>query len=442
MSEHEKGYTPRLAPIRVQAAGTGDVESLSSVLCGAAQEHSVLTHSLLAFVASEGGYVSASLRRRSDLYTLNGYGPYARHFVGRLAKIAPEGNREISTCLPWASWQNPMGHTLLHRKRRWCRLCLLTDKAQGRRPYQRLYWCLGPSTICVHHRKPLADVCPKCNAPQPHMPRLPFLDACDRCGHDLVDGTDEDDYPGPDGIWDSEAVHQLITATHADGAKSLEGSDVVRLVNDLIRALADGSARRLARLTGIEWASVRDWSSGATRPSFAQFLRFCRAVSCPPSALATGFPLFVDPALIVKRDLPRLREVVPRDEDDHAKLLGQVDDFVRGEMPRAPSLKAVARAVGRTESVLMHRYPERCAEIVEAAARERERIAAKAVQDRKGRAKAAVEECLAAGVYPSDRHLRATGQLNSTALQRPETRSYLRTIREALREGVEDPTGV
>lgn len=89
---------------------------------------------------------------------------------------------------------------------------------------------------------------------------------CDRCGHDLVDGTDEADYPGADDIWDSEAVYQLISATHADGAKLIESSDVVRLVNDLIRALAAGSARRLARLTGIEWASVRDWSSGATRP--------------------------------------------------------------------------------------------------------------------------------------------------------------------------------
>jgi len=256
----------------------------------------------------------------------------------------------------------------------------------------------------------------------------------------LVDGTDEADYPGADDIWDSEAVYQLISATHADGAKSIESSDVVRLVNDLIRALAAGSARRLARLTGIEWASVRDWSSGATRPSFAQFLRFCRAVSCPPSALATGFPLFVDPALIVKRALPSLRVVVQRDEDDHTKLLCQVDDFVRGELPRAPSLKAVARAVGRTQSVLLHRYPERCAEIVETAARERERIAAQAMEDRKERAKTAVQQCLSEGVYPSDRHLRATGRLNATALQRPETRLYLRTVREALRDGAKDPT--
>jgi len=320
------------------------------------------------------------------------------------------------------------------------RPCCLTPSS--RRPYQRLYWCIGPCTICVHHRTLLVDVCPKCNAPQPHLPRLPFLDVCDRCGHDLVDGTDEADYPGADDIWDSEAVYQLISSTHTNGAKSIESSDVVRLVNDLIRALAAGSAKRLARLTGIEWASVRDWSSGATRPSFAQFLRFCRAVSCPPSALATGFPLFVDPALIVKRALPSLRVVAQRDEDDYAKLLCQVEDFVRCEFPRAPSLKAVARAVGRTKSVLLYRYPERCAEIVAAAAREREKIAAQAVEDRKERAKTAVQQCLAEGVYPSDRHLRATGRLNATALQRSETRSYLRTIREALRDGAEDPTSV
>jgi hypothetical protein len=268
------------------------------------------------------------------------------------------------------------------------------------------------------------------------------LEACDRCGHDLADCSDESDYPGADEIWDSEAVHQLISATHSDGAKSIEGSDVVRLVKDLVQVLAAGSASRLATLTGIEWASLRDWSSGATRPSFAQFLRFCRAVSCPPSALATGFPLFIDPALIVRRDLPTLRVVVQRGEDDQANLLRQVDEFVRGKLPRAPSLKAVARAVGRTESILMHRYPERCAEIVEAAAKEREMIAAQAMRDRKARVEAVVKKCVAAGVYPSDRHLRASGRLSSTALQRPETRSYLRTIRDALRDGVEDPTSV
>jgi len=60
--------------------------------------------------------------------------------------------------------------------------------------------------------------------------------------------------------------------------------------------------------------------------------------------------------------------------------------------------------------LLLYRYPERCAEIVEAAARERDTVAAEARLERKERVYLTIRQCLSAGVYPADRHLRATGR--------------------------------
>lgn len=127
-----------------------------------------------------------------------------------------------------------------------------------------------------------------------------------------------------------------------------------------------------------------------------------------------------------------LRQVQSRDKDDVSTLLNDVKRYLGQHKSAHPSLKQVARAVGRSESVLGYRYPELCDKIISATAKSRERAEAIRHAERDSRLRSVHELCRSVGIDPSDRHLRSLDGMPSTDLRRPELKPLLREARSQL----------
>lgn len=414
-----------LSPIKPSEIHTADVEALTSHIAALAMEHRVTIPTILSHLVPT--------RTCSEMYTINGHLTYARRLIESIQVNGGFSQLEGSTCLPWSNWLNPTGQTLLKRNRCWCGQCLANDLSDGKRPYQRLYWCLGSVEVCVKHRCYLQQACSKCGALQLHLPRLPFLERCGTCGAFLVGDESRDEHPSSDLIWDAEATYELIGATHKAGMNGATQERMRELIEDLVNKLADGKAYVLSKLTGIELACIKRWRSGATRPSLVQFIRFCRSVQCPPSALITGHPLFIDTALIKKIDEAPLRVVTHRSKDDFADLERRLAQLLQSTVGRPLSLKEVARRLGRSESVLIYRYPGKAKEIIRAAGDFERSQAGLRSEQRKERLLAALGRLQSQEIYPSDRHLKKIGGVPASDLRRPELKHLIAEAKRTSR---------
>lgn len=426
---------PSLAPITPQGLPGGEAEALSSYVCGLALCHSVPTFAIASFISSGAGAVRRDLRPDIDLRTMNGYTEYARRYSANLALLGGSPSVTLCTCLPWSSWLCPSGHQLLHRHRLWCSDCFKTDRVEGRRPYQRLAWCLKPVTICRTHRRNLAETCPQCAAKQPHLPRLPFLDRCSDCGADLADEQPLHDEPTPAQLWDADCTHDLITATHRLGAAAVEPDPFRPFVREVVDRLSGGDLTKLGNATGLGRYCLYNWTSGRSKPSFLQAIRFFRSIRCPASALVTGYPLFVEIAMFERIEERPPRNVVKYPDDDVAATRQRVIELCDAALHGPMSLKEVARRLGRSVSLLRYRYPDLCTLIIKRAADHRSTEAATRHEDRERALREALECCVKQGIYPSDRHLRTRFGVTSSDLRRHALCKVIHDYRKRIRRG-------
>lgn len=423
----------RLSTVRPQGFLTGHVEALTSVVCATARAHALRTSSLLTYLATQ------RVHDRTLMLTFNGMSTYASRVAEALHRAGGADGLNLTTCLPWRQWLNPRGHTLLKQTRQWCPDCLANDRKEGRQAYQRLYWCLGSVSTCVEHRRLLSDRCPACGGGQTYLPRLPFMDHCGECGALLCGEPVRSLSPTSSQIWDSESTFELIATTHQSDGKIIMKGDLHRLVRELVGRLAGGSAAILAKLTDIERASIRGWSEGRTLPSLVQFVRFCRAVQCPPSALVTGHPLFIDPALIRPVNEGLLRAGRSRAANDFSELKKRLEALLEANKGQPISLREVARRLGRSVGILKFRYPETCRLIVARAAAARSEEHRRLRVEREQHLAEALEACARIGVYPSDRHLREVAGVRSSDLRRPGLRPLVLHARWRLLSGTARP---
>lgn len=424
---------PSLAPLPLQGLRSGDVEALTSYICALARVHSVQTTALVSYIVFGVTGRHRYLRRPDELYSVNGYTDYAQMFSNGIRVLGGNPDVSLATCLPWQHWLCQSGHGLLHRCRAWCSDCFIDDRSARRPPYQRLYWCLAPVESCAKHRKLLTTACPGCTAPQSFLPRLPFMDRCDRCGADLTLALTPRVEPTPAQMWDAESTFDLIAGTHRSDASPVTAARFQELVVRLVRELAAGSCLKLGKASGIGPYCLRNWTTGRSRTSLLQAIRLFRSVRCPASALVTGYPLFVDPALIDRIEEEPVRVALSYPKNDAASVRRKLSALVRSPAREPLSLKEVARRLRRSVPLLRYRYPELCKEIVNAAKLQRNSEAKRRHALRERRLRLALEECTARRIYPSDRHLRKATGIHPSDLRRGSLRLIVKACREELR---------
>jgi hypothetical protein len=259
------------------------------------------------------------------------------------------------------------------------------------------------------------------------------MDRCNDCGADLAIDDRPFDEPTPAQMWDAECTFDLIAATHRPGLTPVTSAQFQAFVVKLVGELAAGSCSRLGEATGLGANSLRNWTWGRSRPSFLQAMRFFRSIRCPASALVSGYPLIIDPALIEQIDEEPLRAVLAFPKDDVANLKKKLLALLKSTSASPLSLKAVARRLGRSVQLLKYRYPEICDQIIATAKQHRSKEAERRQASRERRVQRALEECADSGIYPSDRHLRHVTGIEPSDLRRDNLKTIVHAFREQLR---------
>jgi len=259
------------------------------------------------------------------------------------------------------------------------------------------------------------------------------MDRCNDCGADLAIEERSNEDPSPAQMWDAENTFDLIASTHRPGVAPVTSAQFQAFVVKLVGELAGGSCSKLGEATGIGPNSLRNWTTGRSRPSFLQAMRFFRSIRCPASALVSGYPLIIDPALIERIDEEPLRAVLAFPKDDVANLRKKLLALLKSTSAAPLSLKEVVRRLGRSVGLLKYRYPEICNQIIAAAEHHRCREAERRQASRERRVRLALKECADSGIYPSDRHLRHVAGIEPSDLRRDNLRTIVRSFREQLR---------
>jgi len=360
---------------------------------------------------------------------MDGYGIYARRYAETIGALGVRSGVYLCTCLPWSECFDPRAHTLLKPHRVWCGACFLQDLAERRRPYIRLYWRLGSVAACVLHRTQLSYCCHVCGRLQSHLPRLPFCDRCNHCGAllhvpSVVPATALESI-------DAQNTYELLSVSHREAGPPIERSRPAHLVQAVANQLCDESVRELERLTGV--FGLRHLVAGKCRPTLVQFIRFCGAIGCSTAALVTGD--YACSGVIQARTQDRpLRRVRKVPSSDGAELRAQLEALARERDPPLP-LKEIARRLGRSVSILRHRYPRISQAVTKRWLNYHAREVEAMHKTRRARVLAAFEKCHIAGQYPSDRHLKRFGDVIANDVRHPAVRPLILEARRQIRLG-------
>lgn len=339
---------------------------------------------------------------------------------------------QLGTMLTWSDVLNPMGHQLLHTERLFCRPCLKGDEAEGRVPYQRLYWCLKPCKACVHHRLTLSSECLVCRRAQDHVPSLPFLDACQHCGASLTDGPDTSQAALPTDLWKAIEVHGLLEKSQQLRVP-VPHERFLAWIRSLCDHHAEGNPHTLARLTGLDGPNVRRWVTGEAKPSLGVLLDLCYVLRCPPASIVTGQPMLTAMEVLATPP-PRVPRKSPRrrSEAELTRFRTALTRIAEGDPARMPTLNEVARQLGCRRSYLTYRFAGHSRKIRTLAEQRRKGEATQRRLGRQHQATILLRRLAKKGVYPSDRHLAAAGA-TWHILQDPGCRRLIKAARATLR---------
>lgn len=407
-----------LAPLSLEGAGTGDLESNTSLITRSAEHHSVLGGTLVRQLILRDP--ASSYKKRpwaTAQHPFNGYGVHARLVAKRLGDLmgmpAPAGG----SMTPWAEMLNPMGHDLLHEERHYCRPCMREDIAKGRSPFHRLYWSARPVRACVHHRVQLEHKCPGCDRKQGLIPSLPYLHICQHCGTSLIQADDSPEIASSADWWRAASVHELIA--RSQGQAAIPHRLMLQWLKTLCSHYGGGSPWVLAKRTGLDVANLKRWLSGEAKPNLGVLIDFCAALRCSPASIVTGQPhlaaLELSPDLIEKRK-PRQRRIRKPTEIEKMRL--SLERALSGGYGAAPSLKEMARRLDCGDGFLLWKFPALAKKVKKISEKRRREQYDRRHALRLKQAAACLERLAKKGIYPSDRHLRSVGATQSMLINK------------------------
>lgn len=384
------GVPPRcpfgsLAPI---GAGTGDVESLSSLLTRLSRlqpltDHGVL-HGLLqelplpqscAFASGQSLPQQASLMRR-NVTTLSGDGVMAERAVFALEWWGVATGLRETTILDLGA--HITDERTMRMKPAWCPVCLDEWRATKTQVYRPLLWLMNGCEVCPRHHVPLETACRECNGSATFLSAGDWLEACPKCHRSLSRSPSECSVAtDPWKVFSAQSIHSLLPRMGAIAAMPPQFASNLRRFVDAV-----GTAEKAGTLLGHKAATLREWILGTHRPRLSGVARCAFVGGGSIEDWLVG-----EPALRVgekgslpdqlKRKLPRLAAhdveswrcvleealalETPVTLASLTKLGGVTSSYIRGMLPdlsRAVDTKwaqwIVSRAAGENGAIFGH----------------------------------------------------------------------------------------
>lgn len=364
-----------LAPIGI---GTPQVESLTSYVARLAEAHRVQPRHL---VARE---ILPLLDRPSlehipfpsllnilcnKTHAHSGLGTLARDLVRALETLTGRHDLHFLTLLPWAEVLSTQ--QLQRRTRAFCPACFEEWRQAGQVIYEPLLWTLAPIVACPRHQQRLRLTCPfpDCRYAAPWLSARSRPGYCARCDRwqgsaNVAEGSTGDPLTENElttHAWVVDAVGELLAAAPSLPAPP-QREQLLRTLAGWTRSQRTGSRKAQARQVGVSDTTIRQWERGKIVPSLWLLLQVCYHLGTRPLRVLTGTGAdlpSVDPEPPPALPFP-LRPVRAPTAFDREAMRQALEDILTSTEEPPPSLREVARRLGRADEVLRRRLPELC----------------------------------------------------------------------------------
>lgn len=296
----------RLYSLKPIGIGTPFVESLSGYVARLADAHAVSVGDLVgrelsAFASKPLLSFGPFMRRnRADShgfharqYTMNGFGITAKNWVEALERATLRPDLRLLTLLPF---ENVLSRNAVFRRTRaWCPACYEDWRSAGETVYEPLLWTIAQVTICLRHRRPLAETCGHCHGHQMPLAVFSRPGYCSRCQTwlaNLANNKANDDLEHPTQLAEENVVtlwRATVTGELLANALRFSGSSLrarfLASFRACVDAVAEGNQRAFARAAGVSYCAVYSQMSGNGLPQLGTLLRICHRLNMPMTAL-------------------------------------------------------------------------------------------------------------------------------------------------------------
>lgn len=427
-----------LYPLKMEGSPEAP-EGLLSWVVGLAKAHCVGPRALLKHLLADSDEYQDIWRGSTffekDCGTANGLGAYARmmaHMLG--AALPPEAPQMTLLGLSHLLPRN--GEGLLAKNPRWCHHCLCEQVRLGQRPHFPLVWSFEYYRVCHIHHVAMQEHCPACSHTQSYLPCYPSLLHCGICGESML-------APLPEGFsmeepeasefekWCSLALLHLVSRLEV-----LQTTGSLLHLRSNIDAIVDrftlGNRKRLCEEIGLQIYALNGWINKDERPSLAVLLRFCHGIGLMPASI------FLPNAIEhVARTEAMFSAASPRERRpllgyrQRARIQKQLE-VVLADSTDHRGLAAVAEQVGLSRHALKYWFPGQSRDVVRKnRVCESRRLEVRYKEDHDF-LRAAIQNMLVKGIYPSRRRVNEALGARRITLMRPDIFRAYEIARAAL----------
>lgn len=275
-----------LYKVQPEGRGSGQVESLYSLLQRLAYEHSLAPNRLVCMTLANDPDIRATMAPSTTAPThsydsnvkewnwgscwtwgkdtpnlMIGAGLAAMRWANAL-EIA-SGNQSLDECTLRGLHLQISTNKLVVAEARICLDCLQQDLTTGRMPYERLLWRMRPVSCCPIHRKALLS--PQCGKQRvKHKDkylRIDYCGACKQCGSLGFSCSDTTATPCSEAdLWRAEQCAQLLVALSSNWHQ-LPGK-MKKLMKAQVEAT--GGVQAFAAKVGIPKSDISRWLNGTS----------------------------------------------------------------------------------------------------------------------------------------------------------------------------------
>lgn len=406
---------PVLSSLKPRQRGPGSIEALSSHLIALSQHHSCSPYTLLHQVLIPPSQ-QLNLRWRrvrfNESQLINGYLDVAQFLSETVESCSQGENIKNMTLIGMQSFCDPVGKHVLRRVRPWCPECYREARARDIPAWDPLYTYVNTTTVCVWHQAVLRVECEKCGAAQRFVPRLPFLDLCERCGADMAMQSSSPLKTGRtlnDELWFARAAMHLIETL--ESGVPLSADNFAKNIQLLINQHFDGNRQQFAKKLGVAGSGPKNWIDRGSHPSWASIADLGFRMEIPPTQLATSDLPMTDPiywryADRLVLDAPHIRPAIET-LGAAREALNCAIKMARADPTSLPdSIEVITQKVGVRRSLLKRHFPEECKALVKLRSSAVQHLALKAAAERSRRLASAVQDIAASGKLPTSRRIK------------------------------------
>lgn len=406
---------PALSSLKPRQRGPGSIEALSSHMIALAHHHSCSPYTLIHQVLIPPSQQLSPRWRRvrfNESQLVNGYLDVAHYLAEAVVNCTHRTDIKSMTLIGMHTFCDPVGKHVLRRVRPWCPECYREARARDIAPWDPLYTYLNTTTACFWHQAALRAECEKCGGAQRFVPKMPFLDLCERCGADLATQSNPPLKTGrasDDELWFSRAAMHLIETLQS--GVPLSADNFAKNIQLLIARHFDGNRQQFAKKLGVAGSGPKNWIDRGSHPSWASIADLGFRMEIPPTQLATADLPMTDPVywryvgqLVL--DAPHIRPASETLEAAREALTFAIQ-MARADPTSIPdSIEVITKKIGVRRYLLKRHFPDEFATLVDLRYSAVRSLTLKAATERHDRLANAVENLATIGKLPTSRRLK------------------------------------